>query len=76
MTGRRLSAAAAAVLASVLLVAAARSAPPRTQTGPVVIQTGHGGFAWRDAAIGAVAAIGLALAVAGVLTLKGDRRVP
>jgi hypothetical protein len=73
MTARRISVAAAAVLAGLLLAPFVRPASPRTQTKPIVIQTAHGGFAWSAAAIGAATALGLALAVAGVLLLKGDR---
>jgi hypothetical protein len=76
MTARCVSVAVAGVVASLLLVATARPATPRTQTNAVVIETGHGGFAWRDAAIGAAAALGVVAAVAGLLLLKGDRRAP
>jgi hypothetical protein len=75
MTARRISVATAAVLASLMLAPVIRSATPRARTEPVVIQTGRGGFAWKDAAIGAAAALGLALAVAGARLLKGDRSV-
>jgi hypothetical protein len=76
MAARLVSLVAASVLASVLLAPPVRSTAPRTQTRPVVIQGTHGGFAWRDAAIGAAAALGVVLAAAGVLLLKGDRRAP
>jgi hypothetical protein len=73
MIAPRACVAAVAALAAVVLAPAGWSAAPRTQTGPVVIQTTHGGFAWGDAAIGAAAALGVLLVVAGVLFLKGDR---
>ena len=57
-----------------LLVASALSAAsPPTRTGPVAVESGRGGFAWADAAIGAAAALGVVLVLAGVLFLKGDR---
>lgn len=73
MIAPRVRVVAVAVMAAVLLAPTVRSATPRTRTGPVPIQTSHGGFAWGDAAIGAAAALGLALVVAGVLFLEGDR---
>jgi hypothetical protein len=72
MTVSRVCVVAVALLAAVLLAPTVRPATPRTRTGPVVIQTSHGGFAWGDAAIGA-AALGLVLVAAGVHLLKGDR---
>lgn len=73
MIAPRVRVAAVAALAAVVLAPAGWSAASRTQTGPVVIQTTHGGFAWGDAAIGAAAALGVLLVAAGVLFLKGDR---
>jgi hypothetical protein len=73
MIAPRVRAAAVAALAAVVLAPAGWSAASRMQTGPVVIQTARGGFAWGDAAIGAAAVLGVLLVAAGVLFLKGDR---
>jgi hypothetical protein len=73
MTAPRVCVVAVAVLAAVLLPPTVRSATPRTRTGPIVIQTSHGGFVWGDAAIGAAGALGIVLVAAGVHFLKGDR---
>lgn len=66
-----------ALSAAVLAVAAPASAAPAASRPrhprPVVVQTTRSGFAWGDAAIGAATALGVALAVIGVLVLKGDR---
>jgi hypothetical protein len=69
---RVLSAIAAVAVAAVLAGPAVGSGRP-TPPAPVVVQTRGGGFAWGDAAIGAAAALGLVLALSGVLFLKGDR---
>jgi len=63
---------AAVAVAAVLAGTAAGSGRP-TRPALVVVQTSAGGFAWGDAAIGAAAALGLVLALSGVLFLKGDR---
>jgi hypothetical protein len=62
----------ATIAVSLFGAAAALSGSPARPT-PIVVQTDRGGFAWADAAIGAAAAVGLVLFVAGVLFLKGDR---
>lgn len=67
--------AAVAVVAALSGTAAAAPGRPKRPT-PVVVQTSRGGFAWGDAAIGAAAALGFVLALAGVVFLKGDRNAP
>lgn len=73
MTAPRVCVLAVAILTTGLLASAVQAATPRTRTGPLLIQTSHGGFAWGDAVIGAAAALGLVLVAAGVRFLKGDR---
>jgi hypothetical protein len=76
---RRLFALVVPVALSAALAVAASATPGANRTrqpGPVVVQTTRSGFAWGDAAIGAATALGVVLAVTGVLVLKGDRDGP
>jgi hypothetical protein len=51
---------------------------PRTRTDqarqPVVVKVSEGGFRWGDAAIGAAAASGAAVALAGLSMFRGQLR--
>ena len=51
--------------------ALARTEQPRQ---PVVVKVSEGGFRWGDAAIGAAAASGAALALAGMGMFRGQLR--
>jgi hypothetical protein len=71
-----LSIAAVAVVAALGLCAVAAATGRPTRPTPVVVQSTRHGFDWGDAAIGAGVALGLVLALAGVLFSKGDRNAP
>jgi hypothetical protein len=66
----RVLAVIAAVAAAAVLASTAAGSGRPTGPAPVVVQTSGRGFAWGDAAIGAAAALGLVLALSGVLFLK------
>jgi hypothetical protein len=66
---------AALALATHATVKAADPVPPaRTTTTPVIVWSARHGFAWRDALVGAAAALGLALAVQGLVAPSIRRR--
>ena len=54
-------------LAGIVAASAAPASRPVRQPAPIVVQSDRGGFDWGDAAIGAAGAVGVVLAVAGVL---------
>jgi len=69
-------------LVAALVTVAVAAAPvvpeptPAPPAGPLVARPG-GGFDWTDAALGAVAGVGVGFAVTGGLTLaRGSRRRP
>jgi hypothetical protein len=62
---------------ALFLAASAFGEGPRVQSGQprqsVVVKVSGGGFHWGDAAIGAVAASGAAVALAGIRMVRGQR---
>lgn len=67
MVSRLLALIVSVTLAGVLVASAAPASHSVKQPAPIVVQTDRGGFDWGDAAIGAAAAVGVVLAVAGVV---------
>jgi hypothetical protein len=72
----RLTALAAVVAVAFPTTSSAQTPRVRTEQAPrpVVVEVSEGGFAWGDAAIGAAAATGAALAVAGVSMVRRQLR--
>jgi hypothetical protein len=68
----------ALVAVTVLLLAVDSSGSDGGQKTPIVVRVERGGFRWSDAAVGALAGVGISLAVTGCLALVrlGDAGSP
>ena len=64
----RIMALAAVVALCIVTPSSGQTPPPRDEQArqPVVVEVSEGGFRWGDAAIGAAAAFGVAIALAGL----------
>jgi hypothetical protein len=66
---RRCPVSLALVVVAALLLAFDASASEGGQKSPIVVRVESGGFRWSDAAVGALAGVGITLAAAGCVAL-------
>jgi hypothetical protein len=70
MVSRLLAQIVLVALAGAVAASAAPASHPVRQPAPIVVRSDGSGFDWGDAAIGAAAALGVVLAVAGVIVQR------